>query len=197
MPGAFHTQKTRVFNTRTLVKKIIWTLFYRPGIGKLGQNSFIKSGFHCNDKALLFIRNNTLILNDFRVNFLKEYLSQIFYPRLEIGDNVYIGRACEFVVTDKMTVGDGVVISDSVYINDSNHGFKNIEDELIMDQPLVSKGPISIGNATFIGYRAMILSGVSIGNRCIIAAGAVVTKNVPDDHICFGNPAIMRKRKHV
>jgi maltose O-acetyltransferase len=49
--------------------------------------------------------------------------------------------------------------------------------------------PVSIGENCWIGGHATILPGVTIGNRCIIAAGAVVTKNVPDDSRVGGNPA--------
>jgi maltose O-acetyltransferase len=49
--------------------------------------------------------------------------------------------------------------------------------------------PITIGDDVWVGGGAIICPGVSIGNRCVIAAGSVVTKNVPDDTIVAGNPA--------
>jgi len=48
--------------------------------------------------------------------------------------------------------------------------------------------PIKIGRNVFIGTRAIILKGVTIGDRAVIGAGAVVTKDVPADHLAVGNP---------
>lgn len=55
--------------------------------------------------------------------------------------------------------------------------------------------PILIGKNCFIGARCIILKGVTIGNSCIIGAGTVLTKNVPDNHMAYGNPAIVVPRK--
>ena len=54
--------------------------------------------------------------------------------------------------------------------------------------------PITVGDDVWIGGNAVICPGVSIGNRCIIAAGAVVTKDVPDDSMVGGNPARLIRR---
>jgi len=57
------------------------------------------------------------------------------------------------------------------------------------DQDAVTKGAVSIGHDVWVGARAMILSGVTIGNGAVIGAGALVTKNVPPYAIVAGNPA--------
>jgi acetyltransferase-like isoleucine patch superfamily enzyme len=53
----------------------------------------------------------------------------------------------------------------------------------------VREAPIHIGDGTWVGARAIILPGVTIGRRCLIAAGAVVSRDVPDDTLVAGNPA--------
>ena len=58
-----------------------------------------------------------------------------------------------------------------------------------------TKGPTIIGNDVWIAYRATILSGISIGNGSIVAAGSVVTKSFPDYSIIGGNPAKLIKRR--
>lgn len=57
------------------------------------------------------------------------------------------------------------------------------------NRDLSSKGPILVGNDVWIGQRAMVMSGVTIGDGAVIGAGAVVTKDVPDYAIVAGNPA--------
>ena len=54
--------------------------------------------------------------------------------------------------------------------------------------------PITVGDDVWIGGNAVICPGVTIGNRCIIAAGAVVVKDVPDDTMVGGNPARLIRR---
>lgn len=54
--------------------------------------------------------------------------------------------------------------------------------------------PITIGEDCWLGGNVTLLPGITIGNRCIVAAGSVVTKNVPDDCMVAGNPATIKKR---
>lgn len=54
---------------------------------------------------------------------------------------------------------------------------------------VVAFGPIHVGYRTFIGYKATIMPGVKIGKRCIIGAGALVTKDIPDESVAVGVPA--------
>lgn len=54
--------------------------------------------------------------------------------------------------------------------------------------------PVTIGMDCWIGGGAIICPGVKIGNRCIIAAGSVVTRDVPDDSLVAGNPAVIKKK---
>ena len=79
-----------------------------------------------------------------------------------IEDDVYIGRNAFLTAIDAIRIGSGSVLSDSVYITDENHGM-HPDRGLIMQQPLESKGPVSIGRHCFIGFRAAILPGVALG----------------------------------
>ena len=84
----------------------------------------------------------------------------------------------------------------------SNRGAENAEPDIHLNEAYlmdsdshgvegrpVKNAPIHIGNGTWIGARAIILPGVTIGSRCLVAAGAVVSKDVPDDTLVAGNPA--------
>lgn len=63
----------------------------------------------------------------------------------------------------------------------------------IMDQPLLSKGPISVGDGAWIGYGVTVLQGVTIGHGAVIAAGSVVVHDIPDNAIAAGAPARVLK----
>jgi acetyltransferase-like isoleucine patch superfamily enzyme len=60
---------------------------------------------------------------------------------------------------------------------------------LIMAQPLTGIRPVEIGAGTFLGYRAMVLPGVTLGEHCVVGAGAVVTKSFPAGTRLVGVPA--------
>lgn len=80
-------------------------------------------------------------------------------------------------------------------ITDNSHGETDY-DSLKMPpikRPITSKGPVIIGNNVWIGDKATILPGVTIGDGSVIAANAVVTKDVPPYSVVGGNPAIVLK----
>lgn len=83
-----------------------------------------------------------------------------------------------------------VVVSEHVTITDSTH--QHVEGSWHLDN--VATAPVKVGADTWIGAKATITPGVTIGERCVIAAGAVVTHDVPDDHVAVGVPARARPR---
>ncbi len=103
------------------------------------------------------------------------------WGRLRIGDRVFVNCGTVVVAVKEIVIGDDVALANEVYIVDSNsHGIEG--------KPHV-EAPVRIGSGTWVGNRAMILPGVSLGRRVVVAAGAVVTRDVPDDCLVAGNPA--------
>ncbi len=106
---------------------------------------------------------------------------------ISIGENSGIGENSYIVAMDKVTIGDNVMIGPELMLLTGNHGYED-ETKLLIDQKIITK-PIEIGNDVWIAARVIILPGVNVGNRVIIAAGSVVTKNIPSNVIVGGNPA--------
>jgi acetyltransferase-like isoleucine patch superfamily enzyme len=123
---------------------------------------------------------------------------------IRIGKQCYIGPDTKIRSAERIIIGDNVLISHGVNIMDNNaHEIDSTErrDTVINylrtgSYPVkgnVETKSITIGNDVWINFNAIILKGVSIGEGAIIAAGAVVTKNVPPYTLMAGNPAIIKK----
>ena len=96
---------------------------------------------------------------------------------------------------DKIIIGDNTTIGEMTLILDSDCHSLNYEDRWSERDMLNKKNsPVHIGKDVLIGTRVIILKGVTIGDRAVIAAGAVVTKDIPADCIAAGNPAKVVKK---
>ena len=110
-----------------------------------------------------------------------------------LGDDVHIGRYACLTSISSIVIEDGCLLSEYVYISDLTHGLSP-ERCLIVDRPLVSKGPVHIGAHTFIGYRACIMPGVTLGKHCVVGANSVVTRSFSDYSMIAGCPARLMKQ---
>lgn len=117
----------------------------------------------------------------------------IYSPSISIGEGTWVGKHCSIAAIDKVEIGKHVLFAGYVHITDHSHGYEDITRP-ITPQPLFSKGPIVIEDDCWLGFNCEILSGVHIGKHCVVAARAVVTKDVPDYSIVAGNPARIIKQ---
>lgn len=118
--------------------------------------------------------------------------------KIEIGRNMMAYHNLHIGALESVIIGDDVLIASGVYISDHNHGsysgeFQSSPFEAPVKRSLTSS-PVIIGNNVWIGERASILPGVSIGDGVIIGAGSVVTKSLPNFVIAAGVPAKIIKR---
>lgn len=111
-------------------------------------------------------------------------------PRLSIGNATFIGHNCAFTVGRRIMIGNHVLIAGGVRISDlDGHPIDPIDRRDGLTTPSNCVKEVVIGDDVWIGHGAMIMKGVRIGDRAIIAARSVVTKDVPPDTIVAGNPA--------
>ena len=102
--------------------------------------------------------------------------------KIKIGEDTSVGDRCFLDGREEITIGSHTSIASQVLIYNSEH---NINDELFR----ASQQPVVIGDYVFIGPRAIILPGVKIGDGTVVAAGAVVSKDVLKGEIVGGVPA--------
>lgn len=108
--------------------------------------------------------------------------------KLNIGKNVKISNSA-FQCFNSISIGDNVMIGGSCKIWDTDFHSINPEVRKVTPNDGANTAPIFIKENVFIGGFSIILKGVTIGENSIIAAGSVVTKNVPSNEIWGGNPA--------
>lgn len=124
---------------------------------------------------------------------LKRFRGTKYHPQIIIGDRCWIGIRNSFAAIDRIEIGNDVLFAGYVHITDHSHGYEDIETP-IAKQALISKGPVIIEDQCWLGFGCEVLSGVHIGKHSIVAARAVVTKDVPPYCIVAGNPARIVKK---
>ena len=111
-----------------------------------------------------------------------------FGKNISVGEGVFINACCHFQDHGGVTLGDGCQIGHNVVFATLNH-------ELLPERRNVTHpAPIVLGKKVWVGSNATILQGVTIGDNAVVAAGAVVTKDVPANTIVGGVPARVIKR---
>ena len=107
-----------------------------------------------------------------------------------IGDHTRIGLHCTII--GPVTIGSHVNLAQGITVTALNHNFEDTAKRI--DEQGITTKEVIIGDDVWIGTNAVILPGVTIGRHSVVAAGAVVTKDVPDSCIVGGVPASIIKR---
>ncbi len=118
-----------------------------------------------------------------------------FGKGIRIGNNVGLGEFAYLGGAGGLEIGDDCIIGQYLSCHPENHRFE-LPDVLIRKQG-VSREGIQIGKNCWIGAKVTILDGVTIGEHCVIAAGAVVTRSMPSHSLIGGVPArVIRRLPH-
>jgi acetyltransferase-like isoleucine patch superfamily enzyme len=108
--------------------------------------------------------------------------------KLRIGDYTTINLGAFISAIDYLDIGSHCLFARGCFVADNNHRF---DDPLrpVPWQGLTRKGPTRVGDNVWCGVNVAILSGVTVGERCVIGAGSVVTADLPSHTVCAGIPA--------
>jgi acetyltransferase-like isoleucine patch superfamily enzyme len=112
---------------------------------------------------------------------------------LRVGNHSNIGASCYIGCSGGIQIGDNVLMSPGVSMFAENHNYDHV-DKPIIEQG-VTRAPIVVEDDCWLASNSTILAGVHIGTGSIVAAGAVVTKDVPARTIVAGNPARVIKER--
>ena len=120
------------------------------------------------------IEDSTIVFPPFYTNFGRS---------IRIGKNVFINHACSFLDIGGITIEDDVQIGPRVNLTSENHPLNPDDRKTLIPNPIVIK------RNAWIGAGATILPGVTVGENSIVAAGAVVSRDVPPNTVVAGIPA--------
>ena len=180
------------------VRDILYTMWIRNFIGQMGEHS--KISYSCSlqggGQKRIIIGDYTSIQSHSVLGCWEKYGDQRFSPSIIIGNHCSIGEYNHITACNKITIGDGLLTGRFVYIGDNAHGELSEAESKIppVNRKLQSKGEVIIGNNVWIGDKATILAGVTVGDNVIIAANAVVTKNIDSNCMVAGVPAEVIKK---
>nr|WP_113867712.1 acyltransferase [Brenneria salicis]NMN92138.1 transferase family hexapeptide repeat protein [Brenneria salicis ATCC 15712 = DSM 30166]RBP61128.1 transferase family hexapeptide repeat protein [Brenneria salicis ATCC 15712 = DSM 30166] len=196
------------------VRKKIKSFCDMPLSRKLQSLSFLFNGLYtnlfyrfrlksCGSKVTIFkplfwtpeylsVGHNVLIWHGSRIEGINQYGNTSFLPLISLGNNVSLQQNCHIISAGDLKIGHDVTISLNVMINDTDHGYK-IFDTNVLEQQL-NYSPITIGSSCFIGAGARILSGTILGDHCIVGANAVVKGHFPSGCVIAGIPARIIKK---
>jgi len=163
----------------------LWVrLLLTPIIHKKGRRSTIRK-----NTRMDILPFNKFVLND------DSTIEDFSTVNNGVGD-VIIGKRTRIgignVLIGPVTIGNDVMLAQNIVISGLNHNYSNIFIPTSFQK--VTTNEIIIDDETWIGSNSVILPGVHIGKHCVIGAGSVVTKNIPDFSVAVGNPAKIIRR---
>ena len=145
-----------------------------------------------NKTKFLHMKNCVSIGRNSRFLFVEAYHGWEYHPAVIIDESVTIGNRCSLLSAAPIRIRKETLIASDVLISSENHG-TDVEGYSSYGQTRLIAKEVDIGEGCWIGEKASILPGVRLGKRCIVAAGAVVTKSFPDYSMVGGVPARLLK----
>lgn len=109
---------------------------------------------------------------------------------IKMGEHVFVNYDCVMLDAGGITIGAHTLIGPKCQLYTPQHPFDHVERR----KPQETSYPITIGEDCWLGGGVIVCPGVTIGDRCIIAAGSVVTHDIPSDSMAAGVPAEVKKR---
>lgn len=154
------------FHLAAAVKKFFYKLAYGKGIS-FGKNTTFRKNFS------LYIEKG---------------------GRVELGNDCFFNNGCSLNCLEKIKIGDRCIFGEGIKIYDQNHCFKDTSRP-IKEQGF-STAPVEIGNDCWICSNVTILKGVKIGNHCVIGAGCLIYKDIPDNTVVKNENRLILSQIH-
>ncbi len=150
------------------------------------RRAFVRWPVHGN--VLELLREGRLELGEHVLLEPDVWLTAPGDARIRIGGGTFLNVGVMIAATALVEIGEHCMFANNCFITDGNHRFDD-PDKPVTWQGFTTKGPTRIGDNVWCGANVVITSGVTIGDRCVIGANSVVTRDLPPFSIAAGNPA--------
>lgn len=186
---------TRILETyiriTSYIQKRLSTFKNRFLVSNCGKHAVFMAGTRIIGGEHISIGNHVIIRRRCTLAAQTEYFGQKLHSSITIADGVDLGEDCLITASNKIVIGENTLTGRLVTITDNSHGDTSQNDlsKAPHERPIISKGQVIIGKNVWIGDKVTILPNVHIGEGAVIAAGAVVTKDIPAYSIAAGVPA--------
>lgn len=171
----------KIFNNKSRIYKQFVTSYCK----ECASDLILKEVNHIHPAGKLFIGGGSRLLCWTSYNSGIDF--QVLNPSLTIGTNFHATRNLTIQCAGKTVIGNDVLVASDVFIIDYNHGIDPSSSSYLDN--ILDVSEVTIDDGVWIGNNVIILPGVHIGEKAIIGAGSVVTKDIPSYSIAVGNPA--------
>lgn len=186
-------------NTNKKLKRFVHWLLIPPYQARPRKwvSWFINPFYHKKGKHTVIRRRTRMDVMPFNRFEIGDYSTIEDFCTINNGvGDVIIGKQTRIgmnnVLIGPVTVGNHVILAQNIVVSGLNHSYEDID--LPISKQKVSTALITIEDECWIGANVVITAGVTLGRHSVIAAGSVVTKNIPPYSIAVGNPARVIKR---
>lgn len=173
-------------------RRLLWkyrSWHWRRKLAQFGEGSDLQLPARITGGQAIAIEDSVTVWHDARI----EARTNDPEVMIRIGAGTKIQPYVHIGAVRKVTIGRGVLMASRVYITDHDHDFADPFDPVVSNAR-VRVAPVTIGDYAWLGEGAMVLKGVHVGERSIVGAGSIVTKDVPPLSIVVGSPAKVVQR---
>ena len=175
----------------------LYTILFRHCFAHFGQGSHIGwSAMKLVGLKYISVGNRTYIAPNVQLTAWDCHNGNHYTPSITIGNHCTIREYAHITAINSITIGDDLLTGTNVLITDNSHGMATREHMSLpfYERPMVSKGPVAIGNKVGLGNNVCVMPGVTIGDGVIIGANSIVTHDVPAYSVAAGIPARVIKQ---
>lgn len=160
---------------------------FRSQCAKVGRHLWMEQLPYITGRGVIEIGDHVRLSGKPNIGFSRKLHKE---PSLRIANKTFIGHGVRFAVAQKIEIGQNCYIAGGVCISD-NDGHPISAEARRKNEPPKEEDirPVKVGDDVWIGREAVILKGVTIGDRAVVGTRSVVTQDVPQDTIVVGNPA--------